>query len=208
MEQEPKRRFSKKWLILGLLVVVVGLPVGYFTFRRDVYSDPRPEDVVELFRAKTYQYPPMALLKIGGWIGQKNRFYEFYCDRNKPRQAKANSAFEKLLESEYRIETISYLIEALKDEDWCVRYFAAIALGDIGPEAKKAVPALIEALKDEDENVRGNAAIALGKIGPDAKDSVPALIEALKNESEWFRDHAKDALNLIDSQAARNEGVE
>jgi len=38
------------------------------------------------------------------------------------------------------------LIEALKDANGQVRKMAALALGDIGPNAKAAVPTLIEAL--------------------------------------------------------------
>ena len=52
-------------------------------------------------------------------------------------------------------------------------------LGEIGPEAKPAVPALIETLKKGDIRLRGPAAEALGKIGPDAKTAIPALAAVL-----------------------------
>jgi HEAT repeat protein len=45
-----------------------------------------------------------------------------------------------------------------------VRGSAIIALGDIGPAAKTAIPALSKALKDEDAEIRKAAALALGKI--------------------------------------------
>lgn len=55
------------------------------------------------------------------------------------------------------------LIQALGDKDKWVRLAAARALGEIGPEAKEAVPALIQALKWK-ENIRRKAAWALGEI--------------------------------------------
>ena len=61
------------------------------------------------------------------------------------------------------------LIQALKDEDWRVRYDAAKTLGQIGPEAKAAVPALAQALKDGDWHVRQSAAEALEKVNIEAE---------------------------------------
>ena len=61
--------------------------------------------------------------------------------------------------------TVQELIHRLKDSDWRVRYAAVCALGEIGPEAKEAVPALVAVLKDEDKDVRYAAAWALGQIG-------------------------------------------
>src|SRR5690349_2963201 len=54
-------------------------------------------------------------------------------------------------------------IEALKNEDAGVRWFAAEALGTLGDPA--AVLPLIRALKDKNRDVRSNAAAALGKLG-------------------------------------------
>ncbi|NQT90763.1 MAG: HEAT repeat domain-containing protein, partial [Candidatus Omnitrophica bacterium] len=90
--------------------------------------------------------------------------------------------------------TISPLIEALKDKDWIVRVLVAQTLGEMGPEAKDAIPALTEvlkteALKDEDWPVRYRAACALGEIGPAAKSAIPALTEALQEalkDKDWL----------------------
>jgi HEAT repeat protein len=46
-----------------------------------------------------------------------------------------------------------------------LRKQAAAALGDIGAEARKAVPSLRKALEDADEGVRTEASLALKKIG-------------------------------------------
>ena len=58
-------------------------------------------------------------------------------------------------------------MEALKDKKVDVRLSAATTLGQIGPEAKAAVPALIEAQNDEDARVRRFAASALDRIRSD-----------------------------------------
>ena len=56
------------------------------------------------------------------------------------------------------------MIEALKDEDQGVRESAAIALGNIDPDAKAALPSLTEVLQDEDKYVREGAGWAIEKI--------------------------------------------
>lgn len=55
---------------------------------------------------------------------------------------------------------------ASKDEGDKVRACAALALEEIGPKARAAVPVLFEVLKDKDWFVRFRAAQALRKIGP------------------------------------------
>jgi HEAT repeat protein len=57
-----------------------------------------------------------------------------------------------------------------------VRLQAAVALGEIGPAAKPAVPALVKSLQDELEAVRHAAVFSLGRIGdPSASDAVAKL---------------------------------
>jgi hypothetical protein len=63
--------------------------------------------------------------------------------------------------------------EALKSTDIDIRRGAARALGEIGPEAKDAVPELVGALDDEDMDLI--AVWALGRIGPAAIAAVPAV---------------------------------
>ncbi len=104
---------------------------------------------------------------------------------------------------------LSDWVERLHSDNVRVRANACRDLGQLGEEAKaaipalidclgrmelvpralfvktladigpSAVPALIEALNGDDERVRSAAAVALGQIGPDAKDAVPALRAAL-----------------------------
>ncbi|MBN3896319.1 MAG: HEAT repeat domain-containing protein [Nostoc sp. NOS(2021)] len=60
--------------------------------------------------------------------------------------------------------TVDNLIAALKNPSVDVRRTAASALGNLGSQAKSAVPALTEALKDSDPGVRQNADSALKRI--------------------------------------------
>jgi HEAT repeat protein len=53
----------------------------------------------------------------------------------------------------------------LADADASVRQEAAKALGDIGAQAREAVPSLQKALLDPDEGVRSAAGLALKRIG-------------------------------------------
>jgi eukaryotic-like serine/threonine-protein kinase len=71
------------------------------------------------------------------------------------------------------------LMAGLEARDANARWKAAEALGNMGGQARAAVPALIGLLGDQQEVVRWRTAEALGKIGPDAARAVPALIRTL-----------------------------
>jgi len=94
-------------------------------------------------------------------------------------------------------QQVERLIRELQDTDSDIRSIAAVTLGEIGPEAKDAVPALIQLLQDQDAEgfVRGNAARALGEIGSGAVDAVPALKQALQDRE--VRGDAARALGKI-----------
>ena len=80
---------------------------------------------------------------------------------------------------------------------------AAMALRNIGPPAKDAVPALIEALGDADASLRNNAAVALGGIGDnDGKRKNPAL-----NAREAYLPLLKMLENTSESDQARVEAA-
>lgn len=69
----------------------------------------------------------------------------------------------------------SFAMEMLKEQEEMARYYAALALGNIGD--KRAVKPLIAALKDKDPFVRKYAIQALGKIGD--KSAIEPLKESL-----------------------------
>src|SRR5262249_15596120 len=79
-------------------------------------------------------------------------------------------------------------------------------VGDLGPEAKVAVPALVALLKDTriDKVDRVFVVRALGRLGPQASASVPDLIEVLKSDDLYLRIQAATTLGQIgpDAKAA------
>src|SRR5215475_12800926 len=82
------------------------------------------------------------------------------------------------------LHSIADLIGALQDGGFQIRNEAAVALGELGPEARESVPALTRALEAEDKYLRAHAAAALGKIGPAARPAVPGFIRILKDKDE------------------------
>src|SRR5262245_11457695 len=98
-------------------------------------------------------------------------------------------------------ESVPALIEALDHKE--ARYWACLALSEMGPQAKAAVGPLAEkALTDQRPEVRLQATIALGEIGPDAKPAVPTLIKLLADPFESVRSTAAFALGRIGDKSA------
>jgi HEAT repeat protein len=91
------------------------------------------------------------------------------------------------------------MAELLTEKDGRQRYQIEVALGNLGPDARKAVPALIERLEDVEKDGRSPHPVleTLGKIGPKAKAAVPALIELLKTAKEFYINDAMDTLGRI-----------
>src|SRR5258708_13551685 len=92
---------------------------------------------------------------------------------------------------------VDALIKQLKDSSSDVRRSAAKSLGELGAEAKPAIPALIKALKDQDLFVRRFAAQSLGALGPDAKAAVKDLAVALKDPKKEVAEAAAQALGKM-----------
>jgi HEAT repeat protein len=66
------------------------------------------------------------------------------------------------------VSEVTVIMERVNDNDQLVCCKALMILGDIGSEAKAAVPAILRALRDEDGLIRINACNALRKIDPEA----------------------------------------
>ncbi|HEY4422977.1 MAG TPA: HEAT repeat domain-containing protein [Pyrinomonadaceae bacterium] len=102
-----------------------------------------------------------------------------------------NSALQVLAASD--VDTVSSLIELLKNPNADLRMQAALALGE--QRDARAVDALIEALNDEDTNVRYHAIEALGKLK--ATDAVDALVEIAESKDFFLTFAALEALTKI-----------
>lgn len=80
-------------------------------------------------------------------------------------------------------KAVPALIETLQTST--LRLTAAEALGNIGPAARKAVPALVEGLSDKDRNFRWSCAVSLARIGgPGTGAAVRVFVETFKGGDE------------------------
>lgn len=98
---------------------------------------------------------------------------------------------------------VDMLSRALQYDDYNIRHIAAKALGNIGPNAKPAIPALLALVKDarhdQDDLARYAAGDALGLIG-DAT-VIPDLIALLDQSDDFGAYCAADALRQFGPQA-------
>ncbi len=112
-----------------------------------------------------------------------------------PRANVRAAAAQALASLELTAESVSSLAKALGNPDGYVRAFAAWSLGNLGPDAREAVPALVEALvPDDTANV---VAAALARIGPAAAEAVPALVADLRGPDSGRRWRAARTLGRI-----------
>jgi HEAT repeat protein len=110
------------------------------------------------------------------------------------RQAAAGVAVPMLVEA---LDGKRYGIHLHEPAASSLRKQAASVLGQIGEEARDAIPALTKALGDADVGVRQQAAKALGDIGTPARQAVPSLRKALMDRDEAVRSEANEALRKI-----------
>lgn len=76
-------------------------------------------------------------------------------------------------------------------------------IGQLGPDAKPAIPLLLSFLSSRDAEVRLSSAAALGNVGPIAGDAVPRLIVALHDPVIRVRVYAALALAQMAPVAQR-----
>lgn len=97
--------------------------------------------------------------------------------------------------SQSQRESLVVLRKAIRDENSDVKAAAIRAIGNVGADAKVAVPDLIALLESEELRtmmisahsggwipLRIDAAVSLGKIGPEASDALPKLREMLNED--------------------------
>lgn len=104
---------------------------------------------------------------------------------------------------QYKAEAVPELIKALPRKE------VFDVLGDLGPDAKDAVPAVVKVLRSpprEYHDARDNAVACLAKIGPAAKEAIPALTELLQDDGSklnekrrqgWHHEQFEFAVALI-----------
>lgn len=92
----------------------------------------------------------------------------------------------------------------LNNADPHIRQDAAIALADLGPRARAAIPLLLDRLRSSKETLhdRACAAWALPRIGVDGDQAVPVLLEVLNEtadqaEASELRYRAAEAVEAI-----------
>ena len=118
------------------------------------------------------------------------------------RQAAAWGLSSLRRESPAAAQAIPALTDALSDKDRMVRFDAAMALKEMGPEASNAVPALAREVAFTGTGPETNAqfynravaAAALGKIGPAASNALPALRAAMHESSSYLRGQSAVAI--------------
>jgi len=134
---------------------------------------------------KTNLYAAVALVKVGGNpqdaipVLIANLQGNPYCDWNVKLATETLGKMGK--------EAVPALTTALKDMDWSLRFGATRALGQIGVEARDAVPELTEVFLDRNENIRirSEAMTALKNI---ASSEAISVLNRYKKETENIYD--------------------
>jgi len=95
---------------------------------------------------------------------------------------------------------VPVLLEALKDPK--SRYWAEVAIAEIGPEAVAAVPQLAALVAAGEPEERLQSILALAEIGEPAVAAAPQLIAALESQEKFLRLAAAFALGATKATAA------
>jgi uncharacterized sulfatase len=96
-------------------------------------------------------------------------------------------------------QRIPHLTRLLANPDSAIRWWGALGLVALGPQAAPAESELRRALEDSSPDVRIACAEALANLGHD-QAALPVLIEALRHESPFVR---LAALNVLDRMGPR-----
>jgi HEAT repeat protein len=100
-------------------------------------------------------------------------------------------------------DTVPVLIDGLREDNRLLRGLAFVGLTELGPRARKAVPALRKVLASEDVERRARAAAALAAIDPDIPRSelLPALRAGLKGDDPGLRERVASTLGQMGAAA-------
>jgi HEAT repeat protein len=95
---------------------------------------------------------------------------------------------------------LATLIKALDRAD--VRDDVVMALGEIGPEARGAIPALLKVLPDSEKFTRWSILLAFRAMGEDAKEAIPDIVRSLSDPAGDVRGAAAATLGRMHDHAA------
>lgn len=96
-----------------------------------------------------------------------------------------------------KTDGVRVLIQDLKNSSVGVRVSAATALGDIGPDAKQALPAMIRGLTDKDKGVKLALLDALSKFGRAAAKATSAVRQLTRDANAEVQRKAQETLRKI-----------
>ncbi len=97
-------------------------------------------------------------------------------------------------------KVLAALVDLLNDSDSAVRYWGAVGLDALGPEAAPAKKALKTALDDTSPNVRLTAAGILCRLGAE-EEALPVLAQGLMNSREVVVLYAARTLEMLGDKA-------
>lgn len=97
-------------------------------------------------------------------------------------------------------EAVPFLLESLQGPK--SRYWATLALAEIGPKAAAATEPLAELAKSGETEERLQAILALAAIGEQARAAVPVLVAVIDSDDDTLRHAAAFALGNIRAAAA------
>jgi HEAT repeat protein len=92
-------------------------------------------------------------------------------------------------------DAVPFLLEAMKDPK--SRYWAEVALAEIGPEAAAATESLAKAVAEGEPEERLQALLALSAIGENASAAAPAIAKVLESDDQSLRFAAAFALGRM-----------
>src|SRR5438105_528559 len=118
---------------------------------------------------------------------------------NVERRATAAHALWRITRQHAALEVLAEIAKDKKSAP-TGRIWAALALGEIGPPARDAVPFLKKTLADDNEYLRLTAAGALWNIAR-KRAAIPVLVEALKSEDANTRSAAAHQLSSVGADA-------
>lgn len=109
----------------------------------------------------------------------------------------------------YRINTINAIyLDALliysKSKDTIVQGSAMMALSEVGPEAKRALPQIIDLLNNENPGVQISVIVTLAKFGAIAEPALPALRAKLNINNGIVAVMVLHTIETIESEIRKN----